>query len=142
MKRIDEYIEGYFEGTLSKSEERRLERFLSSEDGMKPEYDEIRAVMGFYCVGRRMESVKSSSSAPGRQALPWGMFVAAACGAILLAVGLNLAGNRLEDTCVLYAGSQEITDKEVVMDHVESIISDLLADQTEIDGELNEFFGN
>lgn len=42
MKRIDEHIDRYFEGTLSEAEELRLKDFLASPEGQASEYDEAR----------------------------------------------------------------------------------------------------
>ena len=52
MKSVNELIEGYFEGYLSQDEETALKVFLASEEGQGPEYDEIRAVMGYFAAGR------------------------------------------------------------------------------------------
>ena len=52
MKTIDEIIDGYFEGTLSEHEETLLKAFLVSPEGQGPEYDEVRAVMGYFATGR------------------------------------------------------------------------------------------
>ena len=53
MKDYKEYIERYFEGLLSEDEELELKLFLTSEEGQGPEYDEARAVMGFFSTGCR-----------------------------------------------------------------------------------------
>lgn len=54
--RIDRLIEAYFEGTISPRQEQRLKAFLASEEGAAKEYDDIRAVMGFFSVGRSLEA--------------------------------------------------------------------------------------
>ena len=52
MERIDEIVERYFEAMLSEEEETALKAFLASPEGQAPEYDEVRAVMGYFAVGR------------------------------------------------------------------------------------------
>ena len=59
MKKIDELVDGYFEGTLSEDEETALKLFLASEEGQGPEYDEVRAVMGYFAAGRSVEILRS-----------------------------------------------------------------------------------
>ena len=61
MNKVNELIEGYFEGTLSQDEETALKVFLASEEGKGPEYDEVRAVMGYFAAGRSVEILRSRS---------------------------------------------------------------------------------
>ncbi len=42
MNRINEYIDRFFEGTLSEAEELKLKAFLTSPEGLASEYDEAR----------------------------------------------------------------------------------------------------
>lgn len=53
--KFDRLIEAYFEGTTSPRQEQRLKAFLASEEGAAKEYDDVRAVMGFFSVGRSLE---------------------------------------------------------------------------------------
>ncbi|MBQ8061009.1 MAG: hypothetical protein IJ205_03580 [Bacteroidales bacterium] len=59
MERIDEMIERYFEATLSEEEETALKAFLVSPEGQAPEYDDVRAVMGYFAAGRSVEILRS-----------------------------------------------------------------------------------
>ncbi len=54
MNKISEYIDKYFEGTLSEAEELKLKAFLASPEGQASEYDEARAVMGYFAVGKSL----------------------------------------------------------------------------------------
>lgn len=60
MRQINEYIDRYFEGTLSEAEELRLRAFLASPEGQAPEYDEVRAVMGYFAVGKSLSRKKTN----------------------------------------------------------------------------------
>ena len=143
MNRIDEYVSRYFEGTLSEVEERELKDFLSSPQGQVPEYDEVRAVMGYFSVGKslvRKEEKERSGSTSRRNGSLWlRTAVAAACVGIFIALGVNVYNK--ENICVSYVGGQKVTDKEVVMNDVDGILADLLSGGTDVDEQLNEFFG-
>ena len=144
MKMIDELIDGYFEGTLSEDEETALKVFLTSEEGQGPEYDEVRAVMGYFAAGRRFgspvadgeDSSASLRSAPYPAAKP--LVAIAASMAIIITLGVSIYNRN--NVCVSFVGGQKITDKEVVMNDVDNILADLLSDRTDMEELLNEFF--
>ena len=144
MKKIDELIDGYFEGTLSEGEETALKIFLASEEGQGPEYDEVRAVMGYFAAGRRFgspvadgeDSSASLRSAHYPAAKP--LVAIAASMAIIITLGVSIYNRN--NVCVSFVGGQKITDKEVVMNDVDNILADLLSDRTDMEELLNEFF--
>lgn len=144
MKKINEYVDKYFDGTLSEADELKLKAFLASPEGMAHEYDEVRAVMGYFAVGKsvaRKEADKNSRGNVRRFSPVWiRTAVAAACVGIFIALGVNVYNK--ENICVSYIGGQKVTDKEVVMNDVDGILADLLSGGTDVDGQLNEFFGN
>jgi len=144
MKKIDELIDGYFEGTLSEDDETALKIFLAAEEGQGPEYDEVRAVMGYFAAGRRFgspvadgeDSSASPRSAPYPAAKP--LVAIAASMAIIITLGVSIYNRN--NVCVSFVGGQKITDKEVVMNDVDNILADLLSDRTDMEELLNEFF--
>lgn len=156
MERIDEMIERYFEATLSEEEETALKAFLVSPEGQAPEYDEVRAVMGFFAAGRAVRQVhqlgkrahqpgRSLSSPKGRwfgrlTIRPW-MKVAVIAASLALIVTLGVSLNNKENICVSFVDGKKVTDKEVVMNDVDNILADLLSDRTGVEEQLNEFFG-
>ena len=138
MKKIDELIEGYFEGTLSQDEETALKVFLASEEGQGPEYDEVRAVMGYFAAGRSVEILRSRPL-PQNDRKVWRRILAiAASMAIIITLGVSIYNRN--NVCVSFVGGQKITDKEVVMNDVDNILADLLSDRTDMEELLNEFF--
>ena len=139
MNKVDELIEGYFEGTLSQDEENALKVFLASEDGQGPEYDEVRAVMGFFAAGKAVN--RSLSLSKGRWfCKPINRIAAIAAGlAIIITLGVSLYNRN--NVCVSFVGGQKITDKEVVMNDVDNILADLLSDRTDMEEQLRIFFG-
>ena len=138
MKKIDELIEGYFEGTLSQNEETALKVFLASEEGQGPEYDEVRAVMGYFAAGRSVEILRSRPL-PQNDRKMWRRILAIAASlAIVITLGINIFNQN--NVCVSFVGGKKITDREVVMNDVDNILADLLSDRTDMEELLNEFF--
>ena len=143
MNKINEYIDRYFEGTLSETEELKLKAFLSSPEGQASEYDEARAVMGYFAVGKsisRKEADEYSRKGIRRHGSAWlRVAVAAVCAVIFITIGVNVYNK--ENVCVSYVGGQKVTDKEVVMNDVDGILADLFSGGTDVDEQLNEIFG-
>lgn len=144
MKSVNELIEGYFEGTLSQDEETALKVFLASEEGQGPEYDEVRAVMGYFAAGRAVifgntKAITSRRSLRLRE-IVWRRIAAIAASlAIIITLGVSLYNKT--NVCVSYVSGQKITDKEVVMNDVDNILADLLSDRTDMEEQLTGIFG-
>ncbi len=143
MNKINEYIDRYFEGSLSEAEEQKLKAFLASPEGQSSEYDEARAVMGYFAVGKslsRKEADEYSRKGGRRQGSVWlRVAVAAVCAGIFITIGVNVYNK--ENICVSYVGGQKVTDKEVVMNDVDNILADLLSGGTDVDEQLKVIFG-
>lgn len=138
MERIDEMIERYFEATLSEEEETALKAFLASPEGQAPEYDDVRAVMGYFAAGRSVEILRSRPL-PQNDRKMWRRILAIAASlAIIITLGVSIYNRN--NVCVSFVGGQKITDKEVVMNDVDNILADLLSDRTDMEELLNEFF--
>ncbi len=142
MERIDEIIERYFEATLSEEEETALKAFLASPEGQAPEYDEVRAVMGYFATGRVVRQAhqpyRSLSLSKGSKGISR-IIAFAASLAIIITLGVNLYNKS--NICVSFVDGKKVTDKEVVMNDVDNILADLLSDRTGMEEQLNEFFG-
>lgn len=133
MTDYKEYVERYFEGTLSEREEELLKRFLTSREGRSPEYDEIRAVMGFFSVGKSLAGERKAKKA----FVPFPS-LAAACLVAFVALGIGLMSRG--DMCVMFDGGRRITDSNLVMRDVESVLADLVSSDTDVFGQLSDFF--
>ena len=133
MERIDEMIERYFEATLTEEEETALKAFLASPVGQAPEYDEVRAVMGYFATGRRFGSFGKLRNRTRR------LIAVAASLAILVTLGVNLYNKS--NICVSIVDGKRVTDKEVVMNDVDNILADLLSDRTGMEEQLSDIFG-
>jgi hypothetical protein len=140
MKSVNELIEGYFEGSLSQDEETALKVFLASEEGQGPEYDEARAVMGYFAAGRAVIQNAARRRSLRRREAVWTRFLAVAASlAIIITLGVSLYNKT--NVCVSYVSGQKITDKEVVMNDVDNILADLLSDRTDMEEQLTGIFG-
>ena len=137
-----QYIDRYFEGTLSEEEEQDLKDFLATPEGQASEYDEIRAVMGFFAAGKaaagKDKTAYSKAKTSSRLILARVMAVAASL-AILFALGVNIY-NAKRNVCVSYVNGVEVKDKEAVMNDVDGTLSELLSNGPDVDAQLNEMF--
>ena len=135
MKDYKEYAERDFEGMLSEDEELELKLFLASEEGQGTEYDEVRAVMGFFSTGCRIyEPVPSRKPVRIRR-------IAAIAASLVLLVTLGVNIYNSNNVCVQMSGGNRITDKEVIMNGVDNILADLMSEGTDVEGQLNDLFG-
>jgi len=132
MKQIDRLIDGYFEGTLTQREEIRLKTFLASEEGQAPEYDEVRAVVSYYAVGKGLGEAAYSRRT-------W-VKVAAAAACLVMAVSIGMHFHNVNNVCIAYMNGEKVTDREVVMNDVENTLADLLSCSTDVEEQLNDFF--
>lgn len=155
MKTIDEIIDGYFEATLSEEEETALKAFLASPEGQAPEYDEVRAVMGYFAAGCSVEILRSrplsqndkihtpvilSETKDLRHRSPLWRRVAAIAASLTIIVTLGVSLYNKNNVCVTFVDGRKVTDKEVVMNDVDNILADLLTDRTDMEELLNDFF--
>ena len=140
MECIAELIERYFEAALSQEEETALKAFLASEEGQAPEYDDVRAVMGYFAAGRSVEILRSHTLPQNDRMSLWPRVAAVAASlAIIVTLGVSLYNKS--NICVSYVGGQKVTDKEVVMNDVDNILADLLADRVDMEEQLVNIFG-
>jgi ferric-dicitrate binding protein FerR (iron transport regulator) len=148
MKDYKEYADRYFEGSLSEAEEQELKDFLSSSEGQSHEYDELRAVMGFFAVGKGLSEASrgpahgSEASRPVRNInrIYSRIAVAAACLLVLLGIGFGIYSRR--NYCVTFYKGAKITKSEVVMEDVESTLAELMSSDTDVYDQLSDFFNN
>jgi hypothetical protein len=94
MKTFDEHITRYFEGLASPEEEQELKDFLASSEGQAPDYDEARAVMGFFATGKALYAAEGYSRkiVPARSRFAR-FAAAAAVAAILIGIGIDAHRN-------------------------------------------------
>lgn len=118
----------YFEGGTNDTEELLLRSFLASSAADAPEWDELRAVMGFLSVGRRIHTVTSCSRKElHRHHSVWYRRAAV----FVLIIGLTAAYclyeyNMRNEMCVAYIHGKKCTDENVVMRQMEQSLHTML----------------
>ncbi len=153
LREWDELIARYFEAETTAEEECRLRRFLVSEEEGNARYDEVRAVMGFIAVGRKMNTAASHPVRPRRRRLSIAFSTAAAAA---VAAGLFFflkPTNRLEDpfmaettmtgdVCIAYIDGKKYTNPDIVMAqmHAELARTNRPDDVPTIESQLGSMF--
>ena len=115
--------EKYFDATATEEEERSLALFLTTEESNSPEFDEIKAVMGFLAVARKSEKKNRQQSYNRKSsfAIRW----SAVAATIAIIAGIGITHNALdtekterEDRYIANINGKIYTDKEFVLKHM------------------------
>ena len=129
--RIRTLTERFFDGETSLAEEQELYRLF--REGDVPEdlmqYKELFA--GFESI--RLPQQKNSRS-NWRQAIG-----IAASVLVLFAIGTMLLAKQSNDECVVYIYGEKCTDKTIVMQQMQSTLSEM-GDISTVDEQMRDFF--
>lgn len=107
-------IESYFDATITDAEEQQLRQFLVSPLAEDPQYNEVKAVMGFLSTGKRYNSQpKRTPIRKINSALKWSTAAAIAVG-IFGTAALHF-GNSNNDICVAYIDGKKYTEEAIVL---------------------------
>ena len=107
--------ERYFDAETTRKEEEALKAFAAST--IDPDFDELRAVMGYLAVGRKQHAAsKACAKQPptGRIAL-YTRVAAASFLLIALPWGYRQWQYQQENICVAYVNGERLTDDDEVM---------------------------
>lgn len=130
----------YFDAETTEGEEAQLRDFAATTED--PDFDELRAVMGFLAMERKMErgSMETAQSTSNRSY--WR--IAGVAASFLLVVGLAAFWSKAsaEPDCVAYVNGQVVTNPDQVMELMQQTMHDLTADLTldPIESQLREMF--
>ena len=124
----------YFDAETTEAEERMLKRFAASPEADGAEWDELRAVMGYATVGKRLRGQAAATNTIPLRRMPQWMWIAAAAvfaGLILLPITMWLTNSQDsldEDICIAYVNGNRVTDPAQViqamhhaMSHVQQV---------------------
>lgn len=131
--------ERYFDAETSLKEEDELKAFAASTTD--PDFDELRAVMGYLAVGRKQVSASRKATAP-RIAL----YVRVAAAAIFLLIALPWGYRQLqpqeENICLAYVDGKKLTDSDAVMALMHQTMQSLEVDDPSmtVEGQLSDLF--
>lgn len=139
MKNKQYYIdlsERWFDALLTDDEERALKAFLASTDD--PDFNEIKAVAGFFATGKAVYGAQEENHRPARQRrtthrLAWAAIAVAASLALVAAIGLY---NQRQNQCYILAYGEKSTDKELALESMEATLSSLFGTAPDIEKEL------
>lgn len=106
----------YFEADTTRQEEVELKQFAATTND--PDFDELRAVMGYLAVGRKQHAaseVRTKPSTTRRIALYTRVAAAAIFLLIALPWGYRQWQYQQENICVAYVNGERLTDDDEVM---------------------------
>lgn len=130
--------ERYFEAETTDQEEAELVRFLASPFAQGVEFDELRAVMGYFSVGKE-EYAKPRTVFSWRK---YGRLAAAVIAGLLMMTWGGYEFNRQQNLCVAYVYGERFTDPNRVLSEMETSLKNLQYEEVEetVDHQLSSIF--
>ena len=136
MKNKSYYLdlaERWFDALLTEDEERELKAFLAGTDD--PDFDEVKAVAGFFAAGKASSTNKVSVDA--RRFFPWAATVAIAASLVLVAaIGLY----HRQNDCYILAYGEKSTDTELALADMSTTLAGLFGESEDVGDELFDLF--
>lgn len=136
MKNKQYYIDlsdRWFDALLTGDEERELKAFLASTDD--PDFDEVKAVAGFFATGKAVHGEEKRSKTKHR--LTWAIAVAAASLTIFAAIGLY---EHRQNECYVLAYGEKSTDPERALAEMSATLAGIFAEGEDVGEELFDLF--
>lgn len=128
----------YFDAATTDEEERLLRRFAATKEAEAPEFEELRAVMGFLAVGKKLKD----RSARKRNAMR--ILCSAAAVAAICAVAFSgwFIYDRSQNQCVAYIGGVRYTNEKVVFAEMHRSLNsvDEQSADNAVNTQLNDIF--
>lgn len=143
---MDDIVRRYYDGLTTDAEEALLKRFLASPAGADARYDEVRAVMGFFAVGRSLHQEERA----GRRRLGTVTIrrrVVAAAAVVVLMLGASWGVYHYltpEADCIAYVNGKTVTDPELVRQEMQQCIEavDYVADEDIVAAQMADMLGD
>ena len=137
MKNKSYYLdlaERWFDALLTEDEERELKAYLAGTDD--PDFDEVKAVAGFFATGKAVAAEKASVDAR-RRFLPWAATVAIAASlALVAAIGLH----HRQNDCYILAYGEKSTDTQAALADMTATLAGLFEEGEDVGVELSDLF--
>lgn len=137
MKNKSYYLdlaERWFDALLTEDEERELKAFLAGTDD--PDFDEVKAVAGFFATGKAVTAEKGSVDAR-RRIFPWAAAIAIAASLVLVAaIGLY----HRQNDCYILAYGEKSTDPELALADMSATLVGLFEESEDVGEELFDIF--
>ena len=137
MKNKSYYLdlaERWFDALLTEDEERELKAFLAGTDDL--DFDEVKAVAGFFAAGKAALTEKVSVDAR-RRFFHWAATVAIAASLVLVAaIGLY----HRQNDCYILAYGEKSTDTELALADMSTTLAGLFGESEDVGDELFDLF--
>lgn len=140
--------ERYFEAGTTDSEEEQLRHFAATTDD--PDFDELRAVMGFAAMGRKIRNSNTQTMGISAPQPGWSIYqshrrITGIAASLLLVLGLlaYFMPRQQEPDCVAYVNGREVTNPDQVMALMQQTMLDVQGDhaaEDPIETQLREMF--
>ena len=133
MNDKDKYLElmrRYYDAETSPEEEKELALYAASTED--PAFEDLRGVMGYLSIGSQKKAKKV-------RAVRFYSLVAAASVATVAAIGITLS-NQDHNSCIRYTYGNKEEDEALIMESVESSLSDFFAGKSPAEANLFELF--
>ncbi|MGL5272939.1 MAG: hypothetical protein ACRC8J_05585 [Phocaeicola sp.] len=135
----------YFDAQTTDQEEDLLKKFLATPEAKDAVFDEIKAVMGFFVVGKKYakETLVIKTEAKRNFGLHlYSNVVAAAVLACVVCVGSWYYVYQQQNICIAYINGIKCTDTEFIMEQMLSSMTLIEIDevQEEMEIQLKELF--
>ncbi len=119
----------YFEATASEKEESILKDFAARTDD--PDFNDVKAAFSYYAVGRNVHSCHQP------QTPFWYRMAAAAILLLIVVTGIRLYKRQ---QCYSIAYGERVTDRTLVIQTMESTLTDIFSSGIDVKSELSCFF--
>ena len=127
-------MQRYWDAETTPEQERELARYVARTDD--PEFEELRAVLGYLSIGKRKRTLDSINT----HSLPI-LAVAAAVAALVICFSLrNIMAGTDEDFYVCYSYGEKMTDDQEVIESIESSLADFFCGKSPVEANLFEMF--
>ena len=130
--------ERWFDALLTEDEERELKAFLAGTDD--PDFDEVKAVAGFFATGKAVTAEKVSVDAhrpPVSLRFRWVAAVAVAASlALVAAIGLY----HRQNNCYILAYGVKSTDPQLALEDMIATLEGIFGEGEDVGDELFDLF--
>ncbi|MBE6288273.1 MAG: hypothetical protein E7099_08855 [Mediterranea massiliensis] len=128
----------YFEAETTLAEEAALKQFLATAEAEGSEFDELRAVMGYLSVGRKLHR-QPLAKAKNHRPIWW---AAAAIVTLLLLLPPIQGLWDEKNVCVAYVGGQKVSDTNKVMALMHQTLQGMKVEEPDMtmQGQLQDIF--
>lgn len=140
-------VEKYFDATATVEEEKALANFLSTVESNVPEFNEIKAVMGYLATSRHIERELTKQRKGYDRSFIFRWAATAAAIAIIAVIGAKFnvgspSENKETDIYIANINGNIYTDKDFVLEHMHRTM-DMIGNTTKgnsVDEQLESMF--